>query len=313
MQFEDLSRVLHVSKSQNIHISAAELNITVGALSKTIKKIEAALNSTLFDRVGRNIQLNSNGEKFCSYAANLLHEYEQMRSEFIGTSAKQIANLSGPSVLINYCLETVMDLMPNNIELTIDTQFEGQAITSLLSGQSDIAIVTNDALTANNQHGVTAITLGTTSFSLVCSTLHPLASRVGKQPLLYSDIKEYAFVCPTSSPFCGVKRGVGSDGWPDHVLPRHISCRTDDFNMLLSLVNQGKLLAYVPDFVIQAHGLQKIDLVEFQGPHSQPNSASHLETYSFLFRPSMASGWLNNLAHQLEHQLAHQLAQTPNK
>jgi len=40
VQFDDLQRIIHLAHTQNIQISASILNITPGALSKTLKKLK---------------------------------------------------------------------------------------------------------------------------------------------------------------------------------------------------------------------------------------------------------------------------------
>ncbi|MGD2003044.1 MAG: LysR family transcriptional regulator, partial [Paracoccaceae bacterium] len=50
-------------------LAAASLNITQPAVSKTIKELEELLQTPLFDRVGRRLQLNEQGRIFQNHAA----------------------------------------------------------------------------------------------------------------------------------------------------------------------------------------------------------------------------------------------------
>ncbi|WDE02258.1 LysR family transcriptional regulator [Thalassomonas actiniarum] len=295
MNFEDLRKVIHLAHSQNIQASAQGLNLTPGALSKTLKKIEQTLNTELFDRVGRNIQLNSQGKKFIQYATKLVHEYEQMCSEFTGSKVKQVVNVTGPSVLLNHCLNTLIKLLPeNNTELNIDARFEGQAIKRLVGGHAQLAIVTNEALTNIDTTDLHSVLLGTTTLKMVAAPCHRLFSHYPTGKMTLKQLLAYAFVCPSSSPFCGIVRGIGSDGWPDQQFPRNIAFRTDDFSSLLSIVSQGQAVAYVPDFVITSKALRVIELVDFKY-HAQ-------ETYSLVYKPAMADGWLKKLIAKVKSQ-----------
>jgi DNA-binding transcriptional LysR family regulator len=293
MRFDDLQKITHLAHSQNIHVSARSLNITVGALSKTLKRIEQQLNTSLFDRVGRNIQLNANGKKFVTYAVQLTHEYEQMCSEFTGKEKKCHLRLSGPAVLLDACLSTIMPLLTgNNLELTIDALYEGDAIKHLMNGQSHIAIVTNDILPDLSAFGLESILLGSTTGTVVAGHQHPIFEKFPDGIVNIKDLLNYAFVCPKTSPFCGIERGTGSDGWLDHKYPRNISCRSDDFSSLLSLVNHGRALAYIPNIAIDNHKQKKLTVSDFSNPYQ--------EKFSLVYKPSAADGWLNHLIYQLK-------------
>lgn len=90
MDIDDLRKFLVIADCNNLQQAAGSLNLTPGALSKIIKRIELKLNTRLFDRAGRNILLNQQGEKFRIYAANLVHEAEQAISEFADGSCTSI-------------------------------------------------------------------------------------------------------------------------------------------------------------------------------------------------------------------------------
>lgn len=297
MQFDDLEKIIHLAHSQNIQISAKALNITAGALSKTLKKIESKLNTSLFDRVGRNIQLNANGKKFINYALHLHHEYEQMCSEFTGKQNKHHLKVSGPAVLLDTLLAAIMPLLPEkNTELTIDALYEGDAIKYLINGQSHIAIVTNEVLPDLNALGLSSVLLGTIRGNIVAGEQHAIVKAFPDEAVTIKDLLNYDFICPKTSPFCGIERGIGSDGWLDHKYPRKIAFRSDDTNSLLSVVKHGNALAYVPDII--AHSDDKLKII-----HLNDFTDSYQEHYSLVYKPSIADGWLNHLVHKLKASL----------
>ena len=285
MNIEDLRKLVRLAQCQNLQQTAQELNITAGALSKILKKIEQKLTVSLFDRLGRNLVLNQEGKQFIGYATRLVHEYDQMCSEF-NQLAQQKLTMVGPSILLNHGIkDLIKQLAENNLYLKLDAAYEGDAIKQVASGKADIAIVTDEVLSELPSLALAAKPLGKTSFKLACSTEHLLANQ--QKEIDVSLALNYDFVCPASSPFCGIERGIGSDGWPDKKYPRKIKYRTDDFNSLLTLVKQGSALAYVPDIVIKENGLKEVKL---QGFNHQVD-----EAYSLVYKPSMAYGWLNRL------------------
>jgi DNA-binding transcriptional LysR family regulator len=106
------------------------------------------------------------------------------------------------------------------------------------------------------------------------------------------ELGQFGFACPNVSPFCGIKRGVGSDGWRDDEVARSITYRCNDFSVLMSLVNRGLALAYVPDFVAQSLGLMPVKLLDYDHDVQE-----HVE---LIYKPSLASGWLSRLTRSIQ-------------
>lgn len=292
MHFDDLKKIIHLAHSQNIQVSAKALCITAGALSKTLKKIENSLQTDLFDRVGRNIQLNAQGKKFINYALNITHEYEQMCSEFTDKRKNYLLKVSGPAVLLDDGLKKIIPLIsPNNIELCVDALYEGDALKHLINGQSHIAIVTNEVLGDLSAFSLTSVSLGSTKYEVVAGHEHEIFTEFPDGLVTMQDLLNYSFICPKTSPFCGIERGVGSDGWLDHKYPRKILSRSDDLNVLLSIVSQNRMLAYIPDIVINKEKLRVISITDY--------SHTYIEEYSVIYKPSTADGWLNQLVDKL--------------
>lgn len=290
-----MKKFLVVTQSSNLHLASAKLHTTPGALSKTIKRIESKLNAQLFDRRGRNISLNQQGEKFRQYALHLVHEAEQAISEFTGTGHKTTVNIAGPSLLLQHYLPKVIArLRDENYEFSLDAYWEGQALTGVVTGQSHLALVTRFALEQNTHAAdFTRIPLGTSRFLVVAAQSHAVFREFPDGKLSLGQLRQFGFACPNVSPFCGIKRGMGSDNWPDERAARTISYRCNDFSVLMSLVNSGLALAYVPDFVVQSSGLKVVDVVEFDHMCEE-----HIE---IIYKPSLASGWLNRFAHAIQH------------
>ncbi|TMP37854.1 LysR family transcriptional regulator [Pseudoalteromonas citrea] len=297
MNIEDLRKLAHLAQTQNLHTSAAAFNITTGALSKTLKKIEAQLNNIIFDRVGRNIQINTNGKKFTLYANELIHQYDQMLSEFVSTQVKHSLNIAGPSVLLDHVLDKLLPhISTAQFEVNLEAVFEGDAINKLKSGAAHLAIVTDDALPDWRSAGFHALPLGVTTFELVAAKNHPIHQI--ETPAL-ADINNAFFACPSSSAFCGIVRGVGSDGWPDHRYPRNIAFRCDNFASLLNVIKKHPALAYLPDIAIDEQ-LSVIKLSDF--------SAQNQERINLVYKPSFSTGWLNQLIDRISASHIHTLS-----
>lgn len=300
MDIDDLSKFLVVAHCNNLQHAASQLNQTPGALSKVIKRLELKLNTELFDRSGRNIILNQQGEKFRQYAVNLVHEAEQAVSEFSGATNTTLVKLAGPSVLMAHYLPMLVNTMKSatpatmELEFNMDVAWEGRAINQVSTGQAHLALVTSVAI-LQNQHSSDfgRLPIGETSFKVVASESHPIVSAFPHLTVTVDELQPYAFACPSVSPFCGIKRGIGSDGWRDDKVPRSIGFRSNDFGSMMSLVKAGLALAYVPDFVAEQHNLQVVTVTNCDFVCT--------EQIELVYKPSIASGWLNQITSHFVH------------
>ncbi|WDT85799.1 LysR family transcriptional regulator [Alteromonas sp. 009811495] len=294
MDTDDLKKFIEIANCGNLQRASVKLNVTAGALSKVVKRLENTLGTTLFDRIGRNIVLNSQGAKFRQYALHIVHETEQAISEFIGADHTTTVKLSGPAILLQHQLsDIVKGLHSMSLEFNVDAVWEGQALSHVSTGQSHLALVTKAGL---QEHGarseLTSISLGKTTYCVVAGKSHPIINSLIDGNVSMEGLSSFGFACPNVSPLCGIRRGMGSDGWHDEKMPRYIQYRCNDFSTLISLVRRGLALAYVPEFVATTEELATINIVESQSCNE--------EEVVLVYKPSLANGWLNRLMQTLK-------------
>ena len=70
-----------LAREQQLTRAAALLYITPSALSAILSKLEAELRCELFDRVGRNIRLNQNGEILLRHVDQVFTELDIAKTE----------------------------------------------------------------------------------------------------------------------------------------------------------------------------------------------------------------------------------------
>lgn len=292
LNIDDLRKLLVLGQRQHLQLSAQQLNITAGALSKVLKKIEEDLQTPLFDRMGRQLVLNQQGRKYLKYAQAIVHEYDQMRSEFLGDNSQLNIVISGPAILFESMIERLQSVLPaQGVEFRFNNVFEGEAISQVQSGQSHLAIVTGEAKSDWQSAGFQTVPLHSSKNCLVMSAQHPLATQ---DNLNVSDVLDYPFVCPTMSAFCGRKRGEGSDGWPDHIHPRFIQYRVDDLHTQLSFIGASQAIGFLPDCLALRNGVIKKDRKVMRDiPIVE-------EQYFLVYQPSLASGWLMTLVEKIQ-------------
>ena len=291
MHLDDIEKVIHMASSQNLHTTAKHFNITPGALSKTLKKVEANLATELFNRVGKTLVLNDKGKEFVKHSSDLVHNYQQLTSRFKSDNHKFNAVIAGPAILLKSGLKKLLIPLGNlPCSVRINNVFEGEAISQVASGAAHIALVTREALKNSSHTNLVAVDVFNTGFSVAGAADHQLV-QTGSLTLNKNQLLELAFACPLFSPLCGLEQGIGSDGWQDDIAPRNIVFRCSDYSALIEVVQNGLALAYLPNFVIDDLGFTKLTVKGVNSHYS--------EDIVLIYKPSKADGWLNKLMYSL--------------
>jgi DNA-binding transcriptional LysR family regulator len=76
MNFGHLRAFVAIVDAGGVHPAAARLNLSQPAVSRQIHALEADLGVSLFDRIGRRVQLTSEGEDLLRRSRRLLAEVE---------------------------------------------------------------------------------------------------------------------------------------------------------------------------------------------------------------------------------------------
>ena len=168
MEFRNLVTFVRAAELHSFSQAARQLGYSQSAISMQISQLEAELNTSLFDRVGKTIALTPQGLRFFEYAQNILRMAESAREEMKNAAAisghlriamaESICMSLFPPVLSRFCA-----LYPE-VRLTVQTgttaeefcMAEGYAVnsyaantdaeTALLSGKVDAWVI--DDLTA---------------------------------------------------------------------------------------------------------------------------------------------------------------------
>jgi len=288
MELSDLRVFVTATRHPSLHAAAGELHMTPSALSKAIRRLEDALRAPLFDRVGKTLQLNATGERLRERALVLLHLAEQTRAEIAGAGFRVQCRVAAPALLqwrhARDIAAALAGRFPDS-SLVLRPAFEDEALAALLRGEADFALVTDEAMAHGDAASLETLELGALDMKLAAGPGHPLAAsaRGGSARAGAKKVLDHDFACPTRSLFCGVQRGTRSDGWRDDALPRRIRYWVDDLQVLLSLVQSGQALAYLPEFAIREAGLVQVQVTDC------PFRCS--EKVLLAWRPAAAAGW----------------------
>jgi DNA-binding transcriptional LysR family regulator len=143
MDFLQLEYFLEVAKKGNMSSVADAMNVSQSSVSRSIARLEDQLGVSLFDRVGRGIELNEFGRIFYNRADNIMREFhdgereigdlrEQMKGRLsIATNAARQINH-----LVAEFVEEHPEVLLRQKRLTDMTQVKAQ----LDSGTLDLAL-----------------------------------------------------------------------------------------------------------------------------------------------------------------------------
>jgi DNA-binding transcriptional LysR family regulator len=293
MDLADLNAFVQVVKLGSLNSAARHLNQSTSALSKTIKRLEASLNLSLFERVHRQMRLNRSGQQLLERAGALLMHAELTRAAVMGSQSKRHLRVGGPALLLWHVQSPLQDAIrqsANDGAITLKPMFEDQALLALLQNQLDLALVSSKALSTQPkmfEADFQALPLGSTQMRLFAAAKHPLlAGRKFSRSIRLSSkhVLSHDFVCPSHSLICGIPAIDSADGWRTDALPRAVRYWIDDLQLLMNVVQSGQALAYLPHFVGVASSLVRIEL-------SDCGFECHEELYLVAPRQGI-SGWL---------------------
>ncbi len=162
-----------VAQLQHMTNAARELHISQPALSKTIRQLEEELGITLFDRVGKSVQLNEAGHLFLNYAETLLSVLNEARTrmaDYIENNAVTV------SLSLRIAPSGIPDMLAQFRKLHPNVKFEVEQHQFLLNnfsvGKNDLMLYSStEPMDADNIK-----TLFHDRIMLVVPQTHPVAA-----------------------------------------------------------------------------------------------------------------------------------------
>lgn len=191
-------RAFHlVARYGNLRSAAMRLNVTVSAVSFSIRRLEEGLGIQLFDRLPNKLVLTAAGQRFADSADAIFEGIDQALAD----SALDVASVSRMSLAVNsdlvsYFIPRISHFLKRypDIELRIHIQRSSSALRMIEHGEIDVAI--GHFVGVPNNVEIQPIV--ESSISLVCRRDHPLARK--RQVRLKDLSKEKLVTLPLSHP-----------------------------------------------------------------------------------------------------------------
>lgn len=176
MDFPSLKAFVAVAETGSFSRAAELLFMTQPAISKRIAGLEDDLGTTLFDRLGRTIQLTEAGEKFLISARRILTDIDISREEVVALSSNVSGRLrlaTSHHVGIHRLPPILKAFTQAHPEVELDLLFMDSelACAEVANGHIELAVVT---LPDNLEGALLTQLVWPDPLSIVCAADHPM-------------------------------------------------------------------------------------------------------------------------------------------
>ena len=188
-----------VAKHEHISHAAEELRIAQPALSTTIGKLEKELGVALFNRTGRNIELNDAGRRLLAHADYMFAQIADMKSALEQTKEilENELNISvSNSMFLGNWLHSFVLANPK-IRLRQKMLSEQQMLEALKDESIDIAIGEFNS----DEPGIVRKVLVEDEYVFSVAEAHPLAE---KKRIVFDDIRDADIISLPSNTTCKI-------------------------------------------------------------------------------------------------------------
>lgn len=262
MDTEKLKLFTVLADTQHFHRAAERCHVSPSKLSRVIQSMEEELETQLFIRDKRSVELSPNGRLFLKQARNLLQQWDTLRERM--NSDKE--GLSGSLSL--YCSVTasysfLYDILTDfrqehpRIEIKLHTGDPAAAIERVVSGQEDLAIAARtEKLPAD------------INFKRFTQSPLVFISPIDESPLkeiLNRSVNELWTDIPLIISERGIARDRIDDWFRQHDITPNIYAQVAGHEAIVSMVALGFGVGLIPQIVLENSPLKSsVKLFRFQ-------------------------------------------------
>lgn len=140
-----LKTLIAISERGSFSAAADDICVSHAAVGQQMKRLEATLNVSLFDRTQRSLTLNQLGKALVPKARDIVHAYETMLDDLVGSSAHfgQLTLGAVPStipVMVPLAIKRLVVAHPD-LHVHVVTGLSGDLMDQVERGALDAAIL----------------------------------------------------------------------------------------------------------------------------------------------------------------------------
>lgn len=200
MNWQHLIYFKKIAECEHLTRASEELHISPSALSKAIASLEEEIGLVLFEKSGRNIQLNRYGKYFYDYVCKAMEEINTgvhfiQRAANVCTGSVRLCSIFSPGT--NYLPELLSRFYNTypNIHIELSQNMTQHILDGLLNNDLDLGIC-SEFRQEDDYVSIARDLLYCEEIYLAVPVNHPLAE---KEEVCFNDIKNEIFIGYNSS------------------------------------------------------------------------------------------------------------------
>ncbi|SFS91668.1 LysR family transcriptional regulator [Paenibacillus sp. 453mf] len=258
--YEEMQAFAAVVEQSSLNQASKLLNLSQPALSRKIAKLEDELGVTLFNRVGKRLELTSIGRLAYDFAI----EQQQQQLKFLQALA-QFKDDTDSAITLGASLTTLQTTLPPLItafmdnhphaEIKLVTGKTHEIVSSVRDKQADVGIVASSI----NEPGLNCLPLFDDHLELVVASTHPLSGQASKM----DDLQKMPMITFSKGTWY---RKLTDDLFHRSGVMPDIRMEIDSFEAIVRLLPTCKLAALLPKSYLRPQLLADNDLITVHIP-----------------------------------------------
>ena len=235
-----------VAEAGSFSVAAEKLHLTQPAISKRISTLETSLQASLFDRIGRRIQLTEAGVLLLPRARKILLDVRDTATSIRNLSAGVSGRLSMASshhIGLHRLPPVLKEYTKRFPQVSIDISFldSEEAYQQVIHGDIELAVVT---LSLQDVDRIERRVLWSDTLSFMASRDHPLARQgeIGLKQLL-----GYPSILPSENTFT---RQLVEKLFSDRRMKLEVEMSTNYLETIRMMVSIGMAWSVLPDTML---------------------------------------------------------------
>lgn len=247
MELRDIEYFGVIAEHGNMHRAAEALGLTPPALSKSLRRLEHALEAKLVERTGRGVQLTPLGEAMAAQARRMRLTLEDITREAADLNGGRAGHLrigAGPTdceFLPGPCTQLMKEAPRLSVDITITDNDE--LVPLLRQGKLDLAF---NYIPPTPYEGVEQEHVFDDRYVAYASEAHPLAH---KRKLAITDLVGESWATSTANyrPKHLLNQVFSDRGLP----PPRLVLQTRSVRLRLQLISRSRLLGFGPERAVK--------------------------------------------------------------
>lgn len=241
MELRDLRYFCLTAEMEHVTKAADRLGVAQPFLTKIIRQIEEEIGTPLFEKVGRQIRLNSNGEAFYTQAKKVLASMDNLFSEMDYLLDRPGRNITLLSNTEAYTSGLIMDFKNSDFNYSLSVFYASQnsIIDALKTGEADFAL-TCPPISEGIMSGIRTETAFFDVGWILLPPGHPLLK---KKVIDFKDLEGEKLV---TSPKGSAIRWKVEPIYERYGMQMNIVCESNNLHLVTQAVKCGMGYAFMP-------------------------------------------------------------------